>query len=390
MGLYILNVDHGDLGRISHPGFSAKKRIVHSEEQVNKAIFRTSQEEAEESEGILSSERLDMSSLISGGAGTGKTLLLIRKCSSEEPSKHVLVVTRLPRLVNVIKTAVEEKTNNGADNLSFTTYDDLVQLLARRVVPDDDTQYESFVQFDRIRFNCDDSNISFSREFIGDFLNSKERRQMKSHEIEPLTLWHAIIVIKSTAKCATTKQPLSLDDYLVLPISFGLTETQRLLCYDLFLKYEEWRRGGSYWDEMDRVLYVMRHGPTVFREDKFIPWTTRVNKFGEMDLLDDDGAPLYPFFYDVVCADEAQDFVSVQPYLAHAPTANLTTFVNSSCFFMFHRLKLTLFYSPRCPRKFCFAYVIPSSLAAPSLSFSTLYTLDQSGLFFCPLTSPNR
>lgn len=314
MGLYVLNVDHGDLERISRPGFSAKKRIVHSEEQVNKAIFRTSQEEATENEGILASERLDMSSLISGGAGTGKTLLMIRKVASEEPSRHVLVVTRLPRLVNVIKTAVEEKKNDGVDNLSFTTYDDLVQLLARRVVPDDDTKYESFVQFDRIRFNCDDSNISFSREFIDDFLNSKERRQMKSHGIEPLTLWHAIIVIKSNAKCATTKQPLSLDDYLVLPISFGLTETQRRLCYDLFLKYEEWRHDGRYWDEMDRVLYVMRHGPSVFREDKFIPWTTRVNKFGEMDLLDDEGAPLYPFFYDVVCADEAQDFVSFKFY----------------------------------------------------------------------------
>ena len=69
--------------------------------------------------------------------------------------------------------------------------------------------------------------------------------------------------------------------------------------------------GSVYWDEMDRVLYVIRHGPTVFREDNFIPWATRVNKFGEMNLLDDDGVPLYPFFYDLVCADEAQDFVSI-------------------------------------------------------------------------------
>lgn len=312
MGLYILNVDQGDLDRISEPGFSAKKRIVHSEEQVNKAIFRTNQEEAEESAGILATERLDMSSLISGGAGTGKTLLMIRKVASEDPSRRVLVVSRLPRLVNIIKTAVEEKRDSDVDNLSFTTYDDLVQLLVRRVVPDDDSQYESFVQFDRIRFDCDDSNVSFSQEFIGKFLNSKEQRQMKSHEIEPLTLWHAIIVIKSNSKCASTKEPLSLDDYVALPPSFGLTEVQRRLCFDLFQKYEQWRKDGRYWDEMDRVLYVMKHGPSVFREDEFIPWTSRVNKFGEMELLDDEGAPLYPFFYDVVCADEAQDFVSIK------------------------------------------------------------------------------
>ena len=337
MALYILNVDHGDLDRISYRGFSAKKRIVHSEEQVNKAIFRTSQAEANDNEGILASERLDMSSLVSGGAGTGKTLLMIRKVASEEPSRHVLVVTRLPRLVDVIKTSVEEKRSGSVENLSFTTYDDLVQLLARRVVPDDDSHCESFVQFNRVRFDCDDSNISFLREFIDDFLNSKERKEMKSHEIEPLTLWHAIIVIKSNSNCARTKQPLSLDDYLSLPISFGLTKTQRKLCYDLFLKYEEWRHNGYYWDEMERVLYVLTHGPTVFRDDKFIPWAARVNKFGEMDLLDDEGAPLYPFFYDVVCADEAQDFVStaalICSYSFYDDDVESNHFCTSSCYF---------------------------------------------------------
>ena len=73
MELYILNLDDGDLDRIHDPGFTARKRIVYSEEQVNRALFNTVQEEARENEGILASERLDMSSLISGGAGTGKT-----------------------------------------------------------------------------------------------------------------------------------------------------------------------------------------------------------------------------------------------------------------------------------------------------------------------------
>ena len=69
MNLYILNLDNGDLDRIHDPAFTAKKRIVYSEDQVNKAIFRTSQEEANEEAGILASERLDMSSLLTGGAG---------------------------------------------------------------------------------------------------------------------------------------------------------------------------------------------------------------------------------------------------------------------------------------------------------------------------------
>lgn len=310
MGLYVLNVDRGDLDRVSQPGFTAKKRVVHSEEQVNKAIFHnTSQDEIKENEGILASERLDMSSLISGGAGTGKTLLMIRKVACEDPSRRVLIVTRLPRLMNIIKTAVEEKRENSVDNLTFTTYDELLQLLVRRVVPDDDTKYESFVQFDRIRFDCDESSVSFSRAFVAEYLNSKELKQMKSQGIEPITLWHAIIVIKSSAKCALTKKSLSLDDYIALPPSFGLSETQRILCYEFFIKYEQWRHDGRYWDEMDRIQYVMMHGPTVFRDDKFIPWAERVNRFGEMDLLDDEGVPKFPFFFDSVCADEAQDFV---------------------------------------------------------------------------------
>lgn len=74
MNLFIINLDEGGLDRIHDSSFSAKQRIVYSEEQVNKAIFRSSQEEAKEEEGILASERLDMSSLITGGAGTGELL----------------------------------------------------------------------------------------------------------------------------------------------------------------------------------------------------------------------------------------------------------------------------------------------------------------------------
>ena len=248
---------------------------------------------------------------------------MIKKVSREERSRHVLVVSRLPRLVNMIKTAVEEKRIDDMANLSFTTYDDLLQLLARRVVPDDDSQHKSFVQFDRIRFDCDDSNISFSREFVAGFLNSKERKQMANNMIEPLTLWHAITTIKSHAKCASTKTPLSLDDYTSLPPSFGLTEDQRQLCYSLFVKYEAWREFKHYWDEMDRVLYVLKFGPSVLRDDHFIPWTDRVNQFGEIDLLNAEGEPLYPFFYDIVCADEAQDFTEINLILFAKMSASI-------------------------------------------------------------------
>ena len=237
---------------------------------------------------------------------------MIKKVSKEESHRRILVISRLPRLVNHISTAVQQTRDDSVENVSFSTYDDLMQLLARRVVPDDDSDYMSFVRFDQVRYDCDsDSGISFCREFIITHLSDKERKQMATNMIEPLTLWNAIITIKSHAQCAITKTPLELDDYMKLPPSFGLTQDQRELCYDLFLKYKDWQKHGSHWDEVDRSIYVLKFGPSVFREDHFIPWTERVNQRGEMNLLDEDGNPLYPFFFDLVCADEAQDFTEV-------------------------------------------------------------------------------
>jgi hypothetical protein len=47
------NVDHGDLEHIKMPGFTAKKRIVHSEETVNKAIFMQSWKEVIDTENVF-------------------------------------------------------------------------------------------------------------------------------------------------------------------------------------------------------------------------------------------------------------------------------------------------------------------------------------------------
>ena len=43
MDLFILNVDEGDLERVQTPGFSAKKRIVHSERLGKSFLLRAPQ-----------------------------------------------------------------------------------------------------------------------------------------------------------------------------------------------------------------------------------------------------------------------------------------------------------------------------------------------------------
>jgi len=260
---------------------------------------------------------------------------MIRKLQQEAPGNRILVLSRLPRLIKTIKVAVEEERDDNGENMTFTTYDEHLQFMARRLIPDDENDKRSFLGHHQVKFESSeedtDKRPSFSIDFIGkqivekekkkkestkskrnaekekkkasEFsLTEKDRKQMNSEKIEPLTAWQAIISIKSNAQCANTKVPLTREEY-VSSRAFGLSEKQRELCYDLFLKYEKWRKHNRYWDETDRVMYVLKHGPNVFREEKFIPWIYQVK-----DVLDDDGLPLYPFFFDIVCADESQDF----------------------------------------------------------------------------------
>lgn len=124
MDMYILNVDEGDLMRIHEPGFSATKRILDSEAKINKAIFHLKDAE------MMASETFNKSSLVTGGAGTGKTELLIQKIAAEDPTKRVLVVSRLPDLVKKIRQDVEAK--RSSECTSFMVYDDLRKNLPRK------------------------------------------------------------------------------------------------------------------------------------------------------------------------------------------------------------------------------------------------------------------
>lgn len=271
-----------------------------------------------------------MSSVVSGGAGVGKTLLMIRKIAQEDLSYRILMVSCLSRLVNIIKTSIDEKRDGSSERLTFITYDDLMQLLARRVDPGLDSECKTFLRFNQVRFDCDeDGGVSFLRQFIKRSLNANEQKQMSEQSVEPLTLWHAINTIKSNAKCVLTKSPLERHDYLALPMSFGLAEGQRHLCYNLFTKYEDWCEHGSFWDEIDRSMYILKFGPNVYREKLFISWAERVNQRGENDLLDEDGEPLWPFYFDMVCADEAQDFTEVDIALFIRMSSLRSVFLNT-------------------------------------------------------------
>jgi len=256
---------------------------------------------------------------------------MIRKVSQEHPSRRILVVSRLQRLVKIIKTAVEEKrSDKGIDNVTFFTYDELLQQLARAVIPDEESQQQTFINFDRVYYDCDnEGGKSFYKLFVSEELSNKEREQMTAASIEPLVLWFAIITIKSPAQCAATKMSLTRDEYLSLPASYGLNNEQRELCYELYIKYEVWREDLSSWDEIDRVRYVLSHGPITFREETFVPWAERVHRNGDMSLLDQDGNPLHPFCFDMVCSDEAQDFTELDIALFIRMSNIRSVFLNS-------------------------------------------------------------
>eukprot|EP00588_Corethron_pennatum_P035438 CAMPEP_0194349738 /NCGR_PEP_ID=MMETSP0171-20130528/107259_1 /TAXON_ID=218684 /ORGANISM="Corethron pennatum, Strain L29A3" /LENGTH=171 /DNA_ID=CAMNT_0039117229 /DNA_START=468 /DNA_END=979 /DNA_ORIENTATION=- len=146
--------------------------------------------------------------------------------------------------------------------------------------------------------------------------------------LAPLTLDAATIKIKSN-KCAVTKVHLIREEYMMLGPSYGLHKDQREVVYDFCVKYEEWLLSSQGWDEADRVLYVLKWGPSVFSDSSLIPLTIRTNSYGESDVLNFEKNHLYPFFLDVVVADESQDFVCTYSIIFNALFAFY--FFNPSC-----------------------------------------------------------
>jgi len=234
-------------------------------------------------------------------AGTGKTLLLTKKVVREDEEQRVLVLSRLPRLLSTIKNAVEKE--RSAHHVTFSTYDDLMGELARKVkAPEGRKLY--FSVFSQVQF--------FLQGFIQGNLTDKDRKQMKQHSLEPLTLYTAFRVIKSNARCLEKLQPLCLEEYLKLPEAFGLNQSQRKVVYAFFERYQEWLSSGDMkWDEADRVLYVLKWGHHVFSDTEFISWETRYMHGRGEGVVDDDARPLAPFFYHSVYVDEGQDFTEL-------------------------------------------------------------------------------
>lgn len=209
----------------------------------------------------MSGEQVGMSTSLAGGAGTGKTLLMTKKIVSVASEQKILVVSRLSRLISVIKSVVEHEGDSS--NVTFSTYDDLLSLLARSVTPQSESDKHNFPLFSQVQYVSTthpgaDSSVNFLHGFFGGFLTRRERKVMNENLVEPMTLWIAFRTIKSRARCSLTKQPLPQNDYMKLPKAFDLTPEQRNLVYDIYLRYEEWLERGSYkWDEADRVLYIL-------------------------------------------------------------------------------------------------------------------------------------
>lgn len=144
------------------------------------------------------------------------------------------------------------------------------------------------------------------QDFVEEFLQAEERRRMADCSLKPVLLWEAFRVIKSSVLCAKTKQHLTQEEYMGVPVSYGLSAEQRHIVHGLFFRNDHWITSYSLWDEADRLLYIFRWGPGVFADEYFFSWQERAFKCGELDLTDDDGMPNAQFFYDSVFADKAQ------------------------------------------------------------------------------------
>ena len=309
MEIMAIDVDAGDLNRIGDEFFTPQKRLLDYELQIRDAIFGSSADEAHDVEGCMHGPQ--RSTFIGGGAGTGKTVTMIKKVASESVHKKILVVSRLSRLVSFVKSAVGEERDTS--NVTFSTYDDLLTRLTRRIKPKVASEKRDFSAFSQVQF-CETtgtgaaSTVSFQKDFVESFLERGERKSMEANSLRPITLWSAFRTIKSSVRCSITKAPLEKEEYMALPSSYGLNSAQRAMVYEMFSRYEEWLgSGGAKWDEADRVYYILRFGGTVFSDERYISWEERAFKFYEEGIVDQHRKPVWPFF-EAICIDEAQDF----------------------------------------------------------------------------------
>jgi len=309
MEIMAIDIDAGDLNRIGDEFFTPQKRLLDYEVQIRDAIFGSSADEAHNIEGCMQGPQ--RSTFIGGGAGTGKTVTMIKKVASESIHKKIHVVSRLSRLVSFVKSAVGEERDTS--NVTFSTYDDLLTRLTRRIKPKVASEKRDFSAFSQVQF-CETtgtgaaSTVSFQKNFVENFLGRGERKSMEANSLRPITLWSAFRTIKSSVRCSITKAPLEKEEYMSLPSSYGLNNTQRAVVYEMFSRYEEWLgSGGAKWDEADRVYYILRFGGTVFSDEKYISWEERAFKFYEEGIVDQHRKPVWPFF-EAICIDEAQDF----------------------------------------------------------------------------------
>ena len=67
MELLTVDIDNDDLGRMESEDFIPKKRLLHHEQQLRQAIFRSSEKESNDNQGILTKTRPDLSTNLFGG-----------------------------------------------------------------------------------------------------------------------------------------------------------------------------------------------------------------------------------------------------------------------------------------------------------------------------------
>ena len=253
--LFVVDVDDEELKLMEDPSYSLKKRVLDYEEKIAKALFNQSEAHNKNDKVMLSAASHNVSTILTGGAGTGKTLMLTKKVISEPAHENCLVVTRLSRLLSLMKNLVEKERE--ARNVRFITYDDLMAELAYKVsAPEGESR--RFAIFSQVQFGDTSSTgevatVSFVQEFVGKYLTEAERKRMKSLNVEALTLYTAVRTIKSNSRCLEKQEPLSREAYLLLPETYTLDSEQRSLVYQFYERYQKWLvDGNAKWDEADR------------------------------------------------------------------------------------------------------------------------------------------
>ncbi len=219
--------------------------------------------------------------LLLGRSGTGKTVCIINKMeydretkSKNNPDFSQLFVARSRQLCKYVQDLVG---NN--DRSTFTTFDSLVNGIEKSLSESIDQKFHRSRHVDFYRFRDEFYMPAYPREDISALIVWKAIRTFLKGSIDAYQETDKVLSREGFIGLGKNrcKVPLSMRDNL----------------YDIFLQYQQWINDEPLWDDMDRILAIVKstedarrsHSPVFEEIKKTRLYVDEVQDYTQLEIL---------------------------------------------------------------------------------------------------------